>query len=317
MTEDVCVAQLQEAPGDDARWAVYADLLQARGDLRGELIALSLTRKSRRERLFRQKHHAALGLTAVLGLLDENRLSVDWEHGHLATLTLQRGQHVRRAPWSLPRVVNEVLSHPLAFALHRVNVAAPANDEDAQALVEALVANGAAVSDLTLWLEGTRLHAAPLLRLPLLTKLSLSSVATLDSASAARLEELTVFAFDEQSWECRLGTLEAPRLRALSLRSWTDTRPAVSRWVREACRAPNLRRLSLEVRFTSQVIEAIADSVFAKSLEKLSVITMDEASAEVLLRRRADLPRLISVSAHQQRVPQATELRLRAEFSGR
>jgi hypothetical protein len=214
-------------------------------------------------------------------------------------------------------VVHEVVSHPLAFALRRVHVAGPANDEEARALVETLVANGAAVSDLTLLLEGPHLHAAALLRLPRLSKASLSSVASLDSASAVRLEELTVFAFDEQSWECRLGTLELPRLRALSLRSWADTRPAVSRWMREGCRAPNLKRLSLEVRFTSQVIDAIADAPFAKTLEKLSVLTMDESSAEVLLRRRADLPRLSAVVAHHQRVPQATEARLREAFSAR
>jgi hypothetical protein len=105
-----------------------------------------------------------------------------------------------------------------------------------------------------------------------------------------------------------LGTLELPQLRSLMVRAWADTQPALSRWFREGCRAPQLRRLALEVRFTSQIIDAVADAPFAKTLETLSVMTMDESSAEVLLRRKADLPRLTSVVAHHQRVPLATAL---------
>ena len=50
MTEDACIEALRDAPDDAERWAVYADLLQGRGDVRGRLIALAQGKKARAER---------------------------------------------------------------------------------------------------------------------------------------------------------------------------------------------------------------------------------------------------------------------------
>jgi uncharacterized protein (TIGR02996 family) len=336
MTETECIEQLRDAPGDEARWAVYADLLQARGDLRGELIALSLRRKTRAERLFRKKHHAALGLATLLELVESKQVELEWEHGHLASMTLQGGRHRRGGEGSWAQVLRAVMSHPLAVTLRRVRLASGYLSEDeASAMVALLVEYGAGLNEVSLLPEmgHAQLRAGPLLGLPRLVTLSVANVASIASGAAPRLRELNllglegqVVTFEELSRPAlhlpgprtvsELGTLELPQLRSLMVRAWADTQPALSRWFREGCRAPQLRRLALEVRFTSQIIDAVADAPFAKTLETLSVMTMDESSAEVLLRRKADLPRLTSVVAHHQRVPLATEQRLRAEFPG-
>ena len=58
---------------------------------RGQLIALSLGRKSRAERLLRDKHRARLASPRFWSLLDSGVLAAEWAFGHLRTATLSFG----------------------------------------------------------------------------------------------------------------------------------------------------------------------------------------------------------------------------------
>lgn len=108
---------------------------------------------------------------------------------------------------------------------------------------------------------------------------------------------------------------DAPRLVELVLRTRFDCTPPLTRWVRERCDTPVLRRLSIEAPITSQLVEAIADAPFADHLERLELLVIDDASAHTLLNRRSDLPRLTTVKARFFRTSAATEASVRAAFS--
>ena len=62
--------------------------------------------------------------------------------------------------------------------------------------------------------------------------------------------------------------------------------------------------------------EAVADAPFGASLERLSVLTIDEASAQVLLTRRDAFPKLERLEARFFRTSLSLERRVRDAYGG-
>ncbi|MBL8924395.1 MAG: hypothetical protein JNJ54_36440 [Myxococcaceae bacterium] len=314
-TEETCLEALRDAPADRERWAVYADLLQGRGDVRGKLIALALARKGRAERQLRDKHRRQLAAEAFWELLDAGALEPEWGFGHLAAVTLWLAHDPPRFD---PADLDVVLASPLSCVLAALSLHLPADAGTATRALDALRRRRPPLRrlEVTANLTADALHVEGVLEaLPRLTEARLLGLSELPAVSAPALQSLTAWLSD---WDgappCRLGRLEAPALRELQLRVRRDTEPALTRWVREHLRAPGLRRLGVEAWVTSQLLEAVADAPFAASLERLSVVTIDDASAQVLLTRREAFPRLQRLEARFFRTSQAVEARVRAAF---
>ncbi|MCU0696162.1 MAG: hypothetical protein MUC96_06520 [Myxococcaceae bacterium] len=315
MTEDDCIEALREAPGDGERWAVYADVLQGRGDVRGRLIALALARKTRAERQLRDKHRKHLASPAFWSLLDAGALEAEWAFGHLWRATL----HFTHEPQQFdPADLDAVLASPLACALDSVTLHLPGDGHQATRALDVLRARLPALRRLEVSanLTADALKAEGLLDgLPRLRSVGLFGLSAVPRFTAPRLESLTAWVSD---WDgappCRLGAVTAPALRELMLRVRVDSQPALTRWVREDLKAPQLRRLGLEAWVTSQLIEAVADAPFAATLERLAVLTVDEASAQVLLTRREAFPKLERLEARFFRTTQAVEARVREAY---
>ncbi|MCA2977509.1 MAG: hypothetical protein INH41_27415 [Myxococcaceae bacterium] len=325
MTEEACIEALREAPGDAERWAVYADLLEGRGDVRGQLASLALRGSARVERQLRDRHRKHLASPAFWALLDAGALEPTWAFGHLRAATLHftppdvaGGATTGERPSFDPGDVDAVLASPLACALDALTLRLPADAALATRALDVLRTRRPSLR----WLEVTANLTADALRaeglldaLPRLRVARLVGLSALPHVTSGALESLTAWLSD---WDgappARLGTLAAPGLRALRLRVRADTQPALTRWLREGLRAPGLRHLGVEARATSQLLEAVADAPYAPSLERLSVVTVDEASARVLLSRRDAFPRLSRLEARFYRTARAIEEQVRAAY---
>ena len=316
MTEDDCLDALRATPGNAQRWAVFADLLQGRGDVRGQLIALSLSGRARTERQLRDKHRARLASPAFWTLLDAGALVPEWAFGHLRCAVLTFSDENRFDPADL----EAVLASPLACALEVLKLNLPPDGPTASRALDLLRDRRPSVHrlELTADLTSNALNVEGLLEaLPRVTLAKLYGITSLVGLSSSRLESLVAWVSD---WDgappCRLGRLDAPSLRTLELRVRAETQPALTRWLREDVNAPSLRRFDVEAFVTSQLIDAIADAPFAATLERLRVLTIDEASAQVLLTRRESFPKLRRLDARFFRTSQAVEARVRAAFQG-
>ncbi len=302
---------IREAPGDDQRWAVYGDQLQARGDVRGQLIALGLAGKVRAERQLRNKRRAQLGASSLWEALDSKALHVTWRAGHFRRVRFMREQ--------TPELLDAILESPLALALFALDLQLADDETVVREACDVLVRRQPPLRALevsTTGLGGNLTPGVMLSKLTRLERVGLFGVGVFDALRHARLEALTVWFND---WEgappCVLDTLDAPRLVELVLRTRYDATPPLTRWVRERCDTPSLRRLSIEAPVTSQLVDAIADAPFAARLERLELLVIDEASAHALLTRRSHLPRLESVNARFFRTSAAVEASVRAAFS--
>ena len=295
MTEAQCIEGLLDAPHEVSRWAVFADLLTAAGDPRGELISLALAHKTRAERLYREKHHQRLGLTRLLHATQRDKAQVSWEHGHPVKLSL------RLASEHVLEVLTDALRMPMGFALATLALDGAGPLEQLHDVVAAVTSLGRGLREVAFHqTEGLGgLDATALLSLPRLERLSITGVSRLGDAKAASLLRLLVSA--QHTGTLTLGRVELPRLKVLTLHCWVDSTPSLARWLREGCVAPKLVRLTVETSLTSQVIEAIADAPFAASLEELRVGTLDDASVARLSQHREKLKRLKKVTAHYPR----------------
>ncbi|MDP1919577.1 MAG: hypothetical protein Q8L14_25220 [Myxococcales bacterium] len=326
ITEDACLDALRATPGDAQRWAVFADLLQGRGDVRGQLIALSLSGRARTERQLRDKHRAHLGSPAFWNLLDTGALAPEWGFGHLRCAVLKFSPQPDAdgaepdANRFDPADLEAVLASPLACALEVLKLFLPPDAQAASRALDVLRDRRPSVHrlELTADLTSDALQVEGLLEaLPRVTFAKLYGITSLVGLSSSRLESLVAWVSDwDGAPSCQLGRLDAPLLRALELRVRSETQPALTRWLREDVNAPSLRRLDVEAFVTSQLIDAIADAPFAATLERLRVLTIDEASAQALLTRRESFPRLRRVDTRFFRTSQAVEARVRAAFQG-
>jgi uncharacterized protein (TIGR02996 family) len=314
ITEDACLDALRATPGDAQRWAVFADLLQGRGDVRGQLIAVSMSGRARTERQLRDKHRAQLAAPAFWSLLDAGALAPEWAFGHLRCAVLKFTNENRIDPADL----EAVLAAPLSCALEVLKLNLPADASSASRALDLLRARRPSIHrlELTADLTSDALHVEGLLEaLPRVTLAKLYGITSLVGLSSSRLESLVAWVSD---WDgappCQLGRLDAPALRTLELRVRAETQPALTRWLREDVHAPALRRLDVEAFVTSQLIEAVADAPFASTLERLRVLTIDEASAQVLLTRRDSFSKLLRVDTRFFRTSQAVEAQVRAAF---
>ncbi|MBL8940571.1 MAG: TIGR02996 domain-containing protein [Archangium sp.] len=311
MEERALIEAIREAPGDDQRWAVYADQLESRGDVRGQLIALALAGKRRAERLLRDKRRAQLGSDVVWQALDAGVLDVTWRAGHF-----ERVRFLREATGH--QVLRALLDSPLAMALAGLDLRLADDEAEVSAVCDVLSLSLPPLRSLEISVEGMGTFA-PGVMLSKLTRLEharLFGVSVFDDLRHGRLESLRVWFND---WEgappCLLGALDAPRLVELTLRTRFDSTPPLTRWVRERCHTPSLRRLFIEAPITSQLVEAIADAPFANHLERLELLVIDDASAHTLLERRSSLPRLVAVKARFFRTSAAVEASVRAAFT--
>lgn len=309
--ERALIEAIREAPGDDQRWAVYADQLQARGDVRGQLIALALAGKSRAERLLRDKRRTQLGAASLWRALDSGVLEATWRAGHF--------ERVRFSSEQQPRDVLEALfESPLAVALTGLDLRLAEDETVVSDACDVLARVVPPLRSLEVSTGGVGTFA-PCVTLSKLTRLEharLFGVSVFDELRHARLESLRLWFNDWQGAPpCVLGALDAPRLVEFVLRTRFDCTPPLTRWVRERCDTPVLRRLSIEAPITSQLVEAIADAPFAGHLERLELLVIDDASAHTLLNRRSDLPRLTAVKARFFRTSAAIEASVRAAFS--
>ncbi len=316
MNEEACLDAIRASPGDAQRWAVFADVLQGRGDVRGQLIALSLGRKSRAERLLRDEHRLHLASPRFWSLLDAGVLAAEWAFGHLRTATLQFWNETPFDPTGL----DAVLSSPLSCALESLTLALPADTDEASRTIHLLRERRPPIHQLELAADATAdaLQVEGLLEaLPSVKAAKLYGLTSLSGLSSSRLESLVARVSD---WDgappCQLGTLDAPELCELEFRVRAETQPALTRWLREGVNAPKLRRLDVEAFVTSQLIEAVADAPFAATLERLRVLTIDEASAQVLLKRSASFRKLQHLETRFFRTSRAIEERVRATFHG-
>lgn len=316
MTEDDCLDALRATPGDAQRWAVFADLLQGRGDVRGQLIAISLSGRARTERQLRDKHRAQLASPAFWSLLDTGALAPEWAFGHLRCAVLKFSEANRFDAADL----EAVLTSPLACALEVLKLNLPPDGPTASRAIDLLRERRPSIHrlELTADLTSDALQVEGLLEaLPRVTLAKLYGITSLVGLSSSRLDSLVAWVSD---WDgappCQLGRLDAPSLRTLELRVRSETQPALTRWFREDVNAPSLRRLDVEAFVTSQLVDAIADAPFAPTLERLRVLTIDEASAEVLLKRRESFPKLRRLDTRFFRTSQTVEDRVRAAFHG-
>lgn len=312
MEERALIEAIREAPRDDQRWAVYADQLQARGDVRGQLIALSLAGKSRAERLLRDKRRARLGADALWQALDSKVLEAAWRAGHLERVTFTTAQDQLH-------VLEALFDSPLAVALTTLDLRLADDEAVVSMACDLLCRVVPALRSLDVSTAGVVANFAPVVTLSKLTRLEharLYGVNVFDELRHARLESLSLWFSDWQGAPaCVLGDLDAPGLVELGLRTRFDSTPPLTRWIRERCRTPLLRRLTIEAPITSQLVEAVADAPFASHLERLELLLIDDASAHALLSRQSSLRRLTSVKARFFRTSAATEAAVRAAFS--
>ncbi len=311
VTEGELIEQVRDAPDDPTRWAVYADLLQGRGEVRGQLIALALAKNHRAEQRLRDTHQAQLGGDVMWASVAAGRTSLTWAFGHV----------VRATFWQLDggEVVRQVLESPLTVALERLIVRLPADDAAREAVLELVARAAPSLQRVELLgphtggpFDGSRVLAA----LPRLTSAHVVGLSALGAVRAARLKALELsFADQGQARPVALEVLDAPSLRELKLRVRHETRPSLTRWLRERCLTPDLRGLSVESTHTSQLIEAIVDAPFAKTLRRLNLLVIDDAAAHALLTHRARLPGVRSIDARFFRTSFAVEAALKAAFA--
>lgn len=243
--------------------------------------------------------------------LDDGLLDVTWRAGHFERVRFLR-EHTGH------EVLVALLDSPLAVALTGLDLRLPADETRVSSVCDVLSLALPPLRSLELSTEGQGAFA-PGVTLSKLTRLEharLFGVSVFDDLRHGRLESLRVWFND---WEgappCVLGTLDAPRLVELTLRTRFDSTPPLTRWVRERCHTPSLRRLFIEAPITSQLVEAIADAPFANHLERLELLVIDDASAHALLGRRSSFPRLGVVKARFFRTSAAVEASVRAAFS--
>ncbi len=90
MLEAELLEAIVEQPEDNARRLVYADLLLARGDLRGELIVVQLARDARPEDVAIEERERELIAEVTSELVGKTGIAVSWSRGFVDTITLGR-----------------------------------------------------------------------------------------------------------------------------------------------------------------------------------------------------------------------------------
>ena len=298
-------AAIDEDPDDTAAYSVYGDWLQRRGDLRGELIALSIAAEAQRAAKPGRKSPAQAALGKLLGkhaatlLGPLARLVRDpgdptappfvWRRGFIARAELAAAPDRPVAP-----IVGELLRHPSGRFLRELIVK---TDGEAPALLELLEAAAPRslrelelqglvdLGDLGgLWGPLARLHRLDLtarrfelgeLQLPALrrarfaaSELSGSAVRSIARAPLPRLERL----------ELRFGS------RGADLATFEDLQPLLHR-----TDLPALTHLKLKrAPYAGSIVRELAASPLARQLVVLDLShgSFNPADIEVLVQHK-------------------------------
>ena len=298
-------AAIDDDPDDPAAYSVYGDWLQRRGELRGELIALSLAAEAQRAAEPRKKPPAQLALgkllkkhaAALLGPLarlvpdpgDPSAPPFIWRHGYIGRAELVGSPERPAAP-----IVQELLRHPSGRFLRELIVT---SDGEGPALASILEESAPrslrelelhALVDLgdlgALWGALARLHRLSLtgrrfelgeLELPELRRarlaaaeLSGSCVRALARAPLPHLERL----------ELRFGG------RGDDLATFDDLRPLLRRADLPALTHLKLRRAP----YAGSIVRELVDAPLAQSLVVLDLShgSLNPADIEVLVQHK-------------------------------
>lgn len=266
--EGLFAAIAADPEGPDDAYLVYADLLQARGDPQGELIAIQISAADDhgvREAELLSAHRSTLFGDAGAWL---EALRLTWRRGFVTAVHVDAAKlfSLRGAPRS-DRLLAAFLDAPVARLVRDVSVgAADGDDRYAREVIGSLVAADPA---------------------PPLVRLSLAGVSRpwyemeLDLLWEAfpQLEEVDVVGSDVS-----LGTPSGARLRRLSIDAPDEYR---GDWI-EALRdpaLPALRELTLRLPHVPQELaRRIAGAPVLERLERLDLSKsyLDDAGAEIL-----------------------------------
>jgi uncharacterized protein (TIGR02996 family) len=307
--EDNSGASLESAidddPDDPAAYSVYGDWLQRRGDLRGELIALSLAAEAQRAADPRRKSPAQLALgkllkkhaAALLGSLarvvpdpgDPTTPPVIWRHGFIARVDLAEAPASPATP-----IVRDLLQHPSGRFLRELIVK---TEGEGPAILELLEASAPrslrelelhALVDLgdlgALWEPLARLH-----RLGLIGRRFELGELHLPELRRAR------FAAAELSGSCVRAIARAPfpHLERLELRfggrgadlaTFDDLRPLLQR-----TDLPALTHLKLKrAPYAGSIVRALVNAPLAQNLVVLDLShgSLNPADIEVLVQHK-------------------------------
>lgn len=298
-------AAIDDEPDDPAAYSVYGDWLQQRGELRGELIALSLAAQAQRAASPRRKPpaQAALGKLLVkhaatlLGPLarivpelgDPTSPPLVWRFGYIARAELAAAPDRPAAP-----IVRELLRHPSGRFLQELIVRTEGEGPEILALLEAAAPRSLRELELRglvelgdlggLWGPLARLHRLDLtarglelgeLRLPELRRVRLAAaelsggcVRSIARGALPRLERL----------ELRFGG------RGADLATFEDLRPLLHR-----TDLPALTHLKLKrAPYAGSIVRELAVAPLARQLVVLDLShgSFNPADIEVLVQHR-------------------------------
>jgi uncharacterized protein (TIGR02996 family) len=299
-------ARLRDDLEDEQTWLVYADWLTDQGDMRGELVRISLQLgkkpPSRERRSLEQRAKAIREAHREVwdrGLPKAPELSLYHHHGFVTSVDVR---------WSeaAPALLQELLAHPAARLLTRLSLT---GDYSTQAL-ETLAQCSALRVFRTLDLSSYYLHPAhlePLLRSPHLALRSLhlggrhrgdllaEQVAQIETLGSLRelglednqlsakglsalarspfLRELRVLSLDENALSSEgasaLASADWGELRVLSL-SETELRDEGAQILADSGRFRSLTELDLGgTRLSDEGVAALADSGMLQTVERL------------------------------------------------
>ena len=304
-------AAIDEDPDDPAAYSVYGDWLQRRGDLRGELIALSLAAEAQRAPGPRRKSpaQAALGkflvkhAAALLGPLarlvpdpgDPTAPPFVWRRGYIARAELVAAPDRPVAP-----IVRDLLRHASGRFLRDLIVKA---DGEAPAILELLEAAAPRslrelelhglvdLGDLdALWGPLARLHRLDLtgrrfelgeLQLPALRRVRLAA-AELSSTAVRSIVRAPLPALERL--ELRFGG------RGADLATFDDLRPLLHR-----TDLPALTHLKLKrAPYAGSIVRELVGAPLARQLVVLDLShgSFNPADIEVLVQHRAHFAQL-------------------------
>jgi uncharacterized protein (TIGR02996 family) len=304
-------AAIDDDPDDPAAYSVYGDWLQRRGELRGELIALSLAAEAQLAAEPRKKPPAQLALgkllkkhaAALLGPLA--RLVADpgdptvppliWRHGYIARAELAEAPELPAAPF-----VRELLRHPSGRFLRELIVKTEGEGPAIVELLEASAPRSLRELELHALVDLGELAAlwAPLARLQ---RLSLTGRGfELGELHLPELQRVRLAA-SELSGSCVRAVARAPlpHLERLELRfggrgddlaTFEDLRPLLQRTDLPALTHLKLRRAP----YAGSIVRELVGAPLARQLVILDLShgSLNPADIEVLVQHKAHFAQL-------------------------
>jgi uncharacterized protein (TIGR02996 family) len=279
--EEQCLAN----PDDPSAWAIYADWLLGRDDVRGELAALQLGGKQRDVELMLHQHREELfGVNADSWL---KTLELTWRHGFV------RGARIHSTgTLLLDDLVRELLALPIARLIDTLHA------EGHDATIDAIVASAQAPWIRELKLGGSNNLSAAWAKLPALEVLRLDYGPELGEVVHPRLRQLVYSAYRTGPDVIeRITRAQLPKLQALELGlgESSETPLVAMRALLASTSFPELRHLGLT---QCAYLDALAPIVaVAPIVQQLRTLDLSDglgtrAAANALVAARTSLGHL-------------------------